>query len=84
MKTIPTNTRDEIKIVRESEDYSPSKKQAYRDLRETDLARVSVPALLTGGVQYLADAEKLLSSGKADLIGAGRALLKDARWRETA
>jgi 2,4-dienoyl-CoA reductase-like NADH-dependent reductase (Old Yellow Enzyme family) len=29
-------------------------------------------------------AEKLLSSGKADLIGVGRALLKDAHWRETA
>ena len=32
----------------------------------------------------IADAEKLLSSGKADLIGVGRALLKDAHWRETA
>lgn len=84
MKTIPTNTRDEIKIVRKSEDYSPSKKQAYRDLRETDLARVSVPVLLTGAVQHAADAEKLLSSGIVDLIGVGRALMKDAHWREMA
>jgi len=47
-------------------------------------ARVSVPVLLTGGVQRIAEAEKLLASGKADLIGVGRALLKDAHWRETA
>ena len=47
-------------------------------------AHVSVPVLLTGGVQHIADAEKLLASGKADLIGVGRALLKDAHWRETA
>ena len=41
-------------------------------------------ASLTGGVQHIADAETLLSSGKADLIGVGRALLKDAHWREAA
>ncbi len=29
-------------------------------------------------------AEKLLASGKADLIGVGRALLKNAHWREKA
>ena len=56
----------------------------FSSMAEKVKARVSVPVLLTGGVQRIAEAEKLLSSGKADLIGVGRALLKDAHWRETA
>ena len=45
---------------------------------------VSVPVILTGGVAKLADAERLLAEGKADLIGVGRALLLDAHWAEKA
>ena len=56
----------------------------FSSMSERVKARVSVPVLLTGGVQHVAEAEKLLGSGNADLIGVGRALLKDARWRETA
>ena len=56
----------------------------FSSMSEKVKARVSVPVLLTGGVQHIADAEKLLNAGKADLIGVGRALLKDAHWRETA
>lgn len=56
----------------------------FSSMSEKVKARVSVPVLLTGGVQRIAEAEKLLASGKADLIGVGRALLKDAHWRETA
>ena len=56
----------------------------FSSMSEKVKARVSVPVLLTGGVQHVADAEKLLISDKADLIGVGRALLKDAHWRETA
>ena len=56
----------------------------FSSMSEKVKARVSIPVLLTGGVQHIADAEKLLASGKADLIGVGRALLKDAHWRETA
>ena len=56
----------------------------FSSMSEKVKARVSVPVLLTGGVQHAADAEKLLNAGKADLIGVGRALLKDAHWRETA
>ena len=56
----------------------------FSSMSEKVKARVSVPVLLTGGVQRIADAEKLLNAGKADLIGVGRALLKDAHWRETA
>lgn len=56
----------------------------FSSMSEKVKAHVSVPVLLTGGVQHAADAEKLLNAGKADLIGVGRALLKDAHWRETA
>ncbi len=45
---------------------------------------VRTPVLLTGGVRTLADADRLLIEGKADLIGVGRALYKDAHWRENA
>ena len=47
-------------------------------------AAVSVPVMLTGGVKKVADAEALLQAGKADLIGVGRALLKNALWRTAA
>ena len=47
-------------------------------------AAVNIPVLLTGGVKKIADAEALLAGGKADLIGVGRALLKDAAWRAEA
>ena len=36
--------------------------------------------ILTGGVKTAKGAEELLQEGKADLIGVGRALFKDADW----
>lgn len=45
---------------------------------------VNIPVLLTGGVKTEKEAEKLLQSGKADLIGIGRAVYKDANWRKNA
>ena len=41
---------------------------------------VQIPVLVTGGVTDIHDAEKLLQEGVADLIGVGRALLKDGDW----
>ena len=52
----------------------------FSSMSEKVRACVSVPVLLTGGVTKLSDAEALLQKGKADLIGVGRALLKDAAW----
>ena len=52
----------------------------FSSMSEKVKASVSVPVLLTGGVHKIADAETLLQNGKADLIGVGRALLKDAAW----
>lgn len=45
---------------------------------------VSIPVILTGGVAAVSDAEKLLSDEKADLIGVGRAILKDSLWAQNA
>lgn len=45
---------------------------------------VDVPVLLTGGVTEAEQAEALLAEGKADMIGVGRALFKDADWAKKA
>ena len=52
----------------------------FSSMSEKVKAAVSTPVLLTGGVHKIGDAEALLQNGKADLIGVGRALLKDAAW----
>ena len=53
----------------------------FSSMSEKVKAAVSVPVLLTGGVKTIAEADALLARGKADLIGVGRALLKNAAWR---
>ena len=45
---------------------------------------VSVPVLLTGGIQTAAQAEELLHKGAADLLGVGRAMLRNAAWSRDA
>ena len=52
----------------------------FRELSEALKERVKIPVLLTGGVTALSQAEELLSSGSADLIGVGRALFRDPDW----
>lgn len=47
-------------------------------------SRVSIPVLVTGGITEPAQAERLLREGRADLIGVGRALLRDADWARRA
>lgn len=41
---------------------------------------VSAPLLLTGGITEPVAAEALVREGKTDLVGVGRALLKDPEW----
>ena len=56
-------------------------------LKELSLAAksaVTVPVILTGGVTAAREMEALLLEGAADLIGIGRALLKDPAWSEKA
>ena len=54
----------------------------FSSMTEKIKAQVSVPVMLTGGVKTPEEADALLREGKADLIGVGRALLKDAGWGE--
>lgn len=56
----------------------------FSPLTEAIKQVVSVPVILTGGITEVNAAEKLLSTGKADLIGVGRAIYKDSSWAEKA
>ena len=53
----------------------------FSSMTEKIKAKTTIPVLLTGGIRKAEDAERLLTEGKADLIGVGRALLKDPCWR---
>lgn len=60
----------------------PEKSEAGYFKAETTAIKkaVSIPVILTGGITTLAQAEELLEADAADLIGVGRAILKDAEW----
>ncbi len=61
--------------------HPSSRKQGYfGELSKAVKENVSVPVILTGGVNDAENAESLLEQGKADLIGVGRAILKDSGW----
>ncbi len=52
----------------------------FSAITEAIRQRISIPVILTGGIidPYLA--EKLLAEGKTDLVGVGRAILRDSNW----
>ena len=52
----------------------------FAELSEAAKSAVSIPVLLTGGIREYEDAAALIKSGKADLIGLGRSLLKDRKF----
>lgn len=56
----------------------------FAPLTEAIKEVVSIPVILTGGITEVQAAEKLLAEGKADLIGVGRAVLKDSNWARNA
>jgi 2,4-dienoyl-CoA reductase-like NADH-dependent reductase (Old Yellow Enzyme family) len=56
----------------------------FAPLTEAIKKAVSIPVILTGGITETAAAEQLLEEGKCDLIGVGRAILKDSQWAERA
>ena len=56
----------------------------FAPLSEAIKKVVSVPVMLTGGITEIKHAERLLSENKADLIGVGRAILKDSGWAKRA
>ncbi|MDF2593262.1 MAG: NADH:flavin oxidoreductase/NADH oxidase [Clostridia bacterium] len=60
-----------------------AEKQGYfAPLTEAIKRVVSIPVILTGGITDINAAEKLLAEGKTDLIGVGRAILKDSKWAQ--
>jgi 2,4-dienoyl-CoA reductase-like NADH-dependent reductase (Old Yellow Enzyme family) len=62
-----------------------TKKEGYFcDLSEVLKKSVHIPVILTGGVVTASAAEDLLVSNKADMIGVGRAILKDSNWASEA
>lgn len=56
----------------------------FSELTEAIKRKVNIPVLLTGGITEAAAAERLLREEKADLIGVGRAILKDSNWAAEA
>ncbi len=56
----------------------------FKDMSIPVKQAVSIPVLLTGGINEPEEAEKLLQEGAADLIGVGRAMLKNASWSQKA
>lgn len=54
----------------------------FKDMTAEVKKNVSIPVILTGGITEASQAEQLLNDGAADLIGVGRAVLKDAHWNE--
>lgn len=52
----------------------------FAPLSEAIKKVISIPVILTGGITEAQIAEELLSNGKADLIGVGRAVLNDSNW----
>lgn len=62
-----------------------SRKQGYFDeLSKAIKDNVSIPVILTGGITDAKEAETLLEQEKADLIGVGRAILRDSNWAKKA
>ncbi|UTC66335.1 MULTISPECIES: NADH:flavin oxidoreductase [unclassified Treponema] len=56
----------------------------FRRITQAVKEKVDVPVILTGGIVTPEAAEKILQEGKTDLIGVGRALLKDSDWPKKA
>lgn len=52
----------------------------FSDMSKAVKAQVNLPIILTGGVQTPAQAGELLNQGTADLIGVGRAMLRNPAW----
>lgn len=62
-----------------------SKEQGYfAEISEAVKDAVSIPVILTGGIVNAEAAERLLEGSKADLIGVGRAIMRDSNWAKQA
>jgi NADPH2 dehydrogenase len=45
---------------------------------------VNIPVIVTGGITDAETAEQVLADGQADLVGVGRAILRDSQWAKNA
>lgn len=53
-------------------------------LGEAIKPEVNVPVIVTGGIKSPEYANKIVKAGKTDLVGVGRAMLKDKNWAKKA
>lgn len=60
----------------------PKRKESgyFSDMTGQIKREVSIPVILTGGITDIDHADRLIENGRADLIGIGRAILKDSLW----
>lgn len=56
----------------------------FADVSAAVKRAVSVPVIVTGGITDARVAERLLAEGAADLIGVGRAIMRDSTWAPRA
>lgn len=56
----------------------------FADLTSAIRQVVDLPVILTGGITSRQEADDLLARGTADLIGVGRAIMKDSQWAKNA
>lgn len=56
----------------------------FSELSEKIKDKVSIPVLVTGGIKDVAVANELITTDKTDLVGVGRAILKDSLWAKRA
>lgn len=65
--------------------HPDSREQGYFSALSEPIKRaVHIPVILTGGIVDANAAERLLEEGKADMIGVGRAMMKDPGWARRA
>lgn len=56
----------------------------FQELTKALKKNISIPIVLTGGIQTPMQAENLLNSNNSDFVGIGRAILKDSDWAKKA
>lgn len=56
----------------------------YSDVTDALKQTCSLPMILTGGITDIHVADEFVRTGKADLIGIGRAMLRNSKWAEEA
>jgi NADPH2 dehydrogenase len=59
-------------------------KEYFSQLSKTIKSALSIPVIVTGGITKAPEAEELLRDDRADLIGVGRAILRDSNWARDA